>query len=131
MPAVLCCALLATYSAALDPLTTEYDGITRDLFVSYIELNEDSEVKVPIADSGSEDELRYSIMMWMKPTSESFGNSLQYAFVISKSLQCYFSASADLICESFEKCEKLSVSVDDVSPGRWIHIALGGHPIAD
>ena len=34
------------------------------------------------------------------------------------------------MCESFEKCEKLIVSVDSVPRNQWTHITFSGSPSA-
>ena len=65
-------------------------------------------------------------MFWVKPTDPDFGNSIQYAFIIDQSIQCYFSAGYKLICESFEKCEKMIVDSSALVVNKWAHISIGG-----
>ena len=71
-------------------------------------MNGSSGATIKIPDSSTlNTDLEYTIMIWFKPMSDDWNKRLQYAFRFKDSSQCYFTASSSLICESFEKCEKI------------------------
>jgi len=58
-----------------------------------------------------------------------YGSRMQYAFRIANSFQCYFTGSESLICESFEKCDKLEIPIFGSVPNQWVHLAVAGNKV--
>ena len=72
--------------------------------------------------------MEYTIMIWAKSTSETFGKSVQYLFYIDDSISCFTNADSKLICESTNSCEKLQVDAKAIDIGRWFHVTVSGLP---
>ena len=53
-------------------------------------------------------------MLWMKPQDTNFGKNYQYAVSFDDSLECYFSGTDYLMCDSDSKGNRLKVSTDKI-----------------
>ena len=70
-------------------------------------------------------------MLWFKPTGGiNWGTKFQYLFEFSSSLECYFSGTDTLKCDSFEKYGVLALSTSDMETGEWTHVSVRGSTVA-
>ena len=108
-----------------------FDGSSPEKYVTYLRLDGTQGVSLPILNTPMDRQLEYTIMLWFKAAEDTWGSRYQYAFELSNAVSCYFTASNTLMCESSQKCEKLSVDVSSVLPNRWTHLTLVGSPSAN
>lgn len=94
---------------------TDNDGVTPDQFLSFIQLNGQSGISVPLEDIKLNSKTSYTSMIWFKPTDVSFSSSFSYLLGFENSLQCYFGGSGVIMCQSDNVNERLSVSTSQIN----------------
>jgi hypothetical protein len=70
-------------------------------------------------------------MVWFKPQSivdDKWSSRYQYCFEFSSYLQCYFTGTNNLLCDSSAKIDKLQVDTSAIGNNQWTHLSLLGHP---
>ena len=81
---------------------TQFDGVLKEEVVTYLKLNKDQGVQLPVMSTGIYNKgLDFTIMLWFKVTKGSIDqNELMYLFNFEGSVSCYFTKSRTLMCDS-------------------------------
>ena len=70
----------------------------------------------------------YSVMLWFKPQSntDEWNTRYQYLFDFTESLECFFTGTGQLMCDSIQKLDKLTVDTSAVGNNQWTHLSILG-----
>lgn len=119
---------LATFTKS----KTQFDGVTHEMQVSYLNLKTNQGVEIPIMTTGVEDQnLDFTVMLWFKISpeyrqanaGESGPSQIMYLFSFEDSVACFFTDTLTLMCDSWDR-QKLTISADHIMPGIWYHLTL-------
>jgi len=107
---------------------TQYDGVLKEEVVTYLKLNKDQGVRLPVMSTGIYNKgIDFTVMLWFKVTKGSIDqNELMYLFNFEGSVSCYFTKSRTLMCDSSNR-QKLQVDVGSIHSEKWIHLTLSGY----
>ena len=100
-----------------DKSRTQFDGVTHELEVSYLNLNVDQGVEIPVMSTGvSGENIDFTVMMWFKidkdfltgakaPEGEQGGvpPQIMYLFQFEDSVACFFTDTLTLMCDSWDR----------------------------
>ena len=115
-----------TYSTLDTGATTLYDGVNKDKYVSYLKLDGTFGATVTISNTSLNANVPYTIMLWIKPFGQNWNTKEAEVFSIINSLQCYFTISQQLFCESLTNNLNLDVSTASAPQNEWIHLTISG-----
>ena len=67
-------------------------------------------------------------MLWFKPLSntDDWNTRYQYLFDFTESLECFFTGTGQLMCDSVQKLDKLTVETSAVGNNQWTHLSVSG-----
>ena len=105
---------------------TQFDGVTHENRVTYLKLQPDQGVEIPVLSTGKVNQnLDFSIMLWFK-VDESYADSeaeIMYLFSFEDSVACFVTKNLSLMCDSYDR-KKLQIISDELIPGKWFHLTL-------
>ena len=95
-----------------DKSRTQFDGVTHELQVTYLKLNVENGVEIPIMSTGVTDvNIDFTVMMWFKIDKNFFTKSgpngqrpqIMYLFSFEDSVACFFTDTLTLMCDSWDR----------------------------
>lgn len=105
---------------------TQFDGITVEEFVTYLTLDDNSSVTLPLLTTAKVDTpLDFTIMLWIKFSKETIENptKLQFIYGLPGGVSCFLTKTLSIMCDS-ESRVKLEVNSDLIVAEKWIHLVL-------
>lgn len=91
---------------------TQFDGVTNEMQVTYLTLNPDQGVELPILSTGVKDEnIDFTVMMWFKIDEAFYTKSapggeapqIMYLFSFEDSVACFLTDTLTLMCDSWDR----------------------------
>jgi len=115
-------------TATYDKSKTQFDGVTSEMQVTYLELRPEQGVEIPILSTGTYNtNTDFTVMLWFK-IDTSFGTliggqPIMYLFSFDDGVACFFTDTLTLMCDSWDR-RKLQIPANLITPGVWYHLTL-------
>ena len=106
-----------------DKRRTQFDGVTLDDTVSYLHLEPDSQVILPLASAGNVGSpTDFTFKFWFKTQDLVPSQSLQF-FAFDQSVICYITDALSIMCDTPDR-QRLMVDVNNYTEGKWYYLNL-------
>ena len=123
--------------SSYDKSKTQFDGVTSEMQVTYLQLRQDQGVEIPIMSTGKKNtNIDFTVMLYFKidkdirnrSVSEDQGGQqgapqIMYLFSFEDSVACFFTDTLTLMCDSWDR-KKLQIPAGVITPGIWYHLTL-------
>ena len=132
--------------SSFDKAKTQFDGVTSEMQVTYLKLNNDQGIEIPILSTGKKNEnIDFTVMFYFKIDKEIFSRSsvsegddgqsngppqIMYLFSFEDSVACFLTDTLTLMCDSWDR-KKLQIPAGHITPGIWHHLTLSSSADGD
>ena len=122
-----------------DKSRTQFDGVTHEMQVGYLQLSPSQGVHLPILSTGKVDEnIDFTVMLWFKIDEAFYTKSvpggvppaIMYLFSFEDSAACFLTDTLTLMCDSWDR-RKLQIPANLLMPGIWYHLTLSSSADAE
>ncbi len=123
--------------SSYDKSKTQFDGVTSEMQVTYLQLRQDQGVEIPIMSTGMKNtNIDFTVMLYFKIDKDILNRSvsedqgvqegapqIMYLFSFEDSVACFFTDTLTLMCDSWDR-KKLQIPAGVITPGIWYHLTL-------